>query len=273
MRRFLLPLALFAASVPCIAHAHGDEAPASMSADEAVAVQEALNRGLDLYRYDQAAWHTTDALMEDIADPSAAGIRGWVVVPVEKGWLVTYWRADGEGYAGVYSALWDGAKVRDGRKFAQEDSELSDQQIALIEAGGAVDPRSLAGCANAPFNSVIMPSGKASGSILVYLLTPQSSLDSVPLGGHYRFEVLDGKVVDQREFTKSCLTLSLESKDGAELQALGVSHLLDPVPTEIHVFSALAAKMPIFVITPESDAVWAVENPGGVPKIRLVNRD
>ncbi len=271
MRRFLLPLALFAALLPAPSIAEEFENPFAMSSEETDAVQEALDRGLTLYQYDQAAWHTTDALMEDVADPSGAGIRGWVVVPVEAGWLVTYWRPEGDGYLGVYSALWDGSEVSERKVLGSDEAELSDEQVALIRAGNVPDAATLTPCANAPFNKVIMPSGKASGSTFVYLLTPQTSLDSVPMGGHYRFEVLDGEIVDRREFTKSCLLLGPPPETAP--QALLVTHLLDPVPTEIHVFSAYPARMPIYVVTVENDTIWAVDVSGGQPRIRLVNRN
>ena len=273
MRRFLLPLALFAALLPAPSIAEEFENPFAMSAEEQTSVQESLDRGLALYQYDQAAWHTTDALMEDVADPSGAGITGWVVVPDEQGWLVTYWRPEGDGYLGVYSALWDGTEVSERKVLPPEEAELSDEQVALIRAGNVPDAAQLTPCANAPFNKVIMPSGNANGSTLVYFLTPQTSLDSVPMGGHYRFEVLDGKIVDQREFTKSCLLLPIRREGQEAPKALVVTHLLDPVPTEIHVFSIFPATMPIYVITPENDKVWAVDSPGGQPRIRLVKRN
>ena len=271
MRRFLLPLALFAALLPAPSIAEEFENPFAMSSEETDAVQEALDRGQTLYQYDQAAWHTTDALMEDIADPSGAGIRGWVVVPVEQGWLVTYWRPEGDRYLGVYSAVWDGSGVIDRKVLGPGEAELSDEQVMLIKAGRVPDLSTLTRCSDAPFNSVIMPSGKASGSAFVYFLTPQISLDSVPMGGHYRFEVLDGQVVDQRQFTKSCLFLG-QPPEGAP-KALMVTHLLDPVPTEIHVFSVYPAHLPIYVITAENHTIWAVEVSGGQPRIRLVKRN
>jgi hypothetical protein len=53
-------------------------------------------------------------------------------------------------------------------------------------------------------------------------------------------------------------------------EALVVSHLLDPTPTEIHVFSVFAAKKPIYVITVTNDRIWAAEISGGQARIRLV---
>ena len=46
----------------------------------------AIDRAKLLYRYDQAAWHTTDAMRRDVPDAALATIRGWVVTPDGDGW-------------------------------------------------------------------------------------------------------------------------------------------------------------------------------------------
>lgn len=38
-----------------------------------------------------------------------------------------------------------------------------------------------------------------------------------------------------------------------------VTHLLDPTPTEVHVYWSLWARTPMFVATGE-DAIWKIEN-------------
>ncbi|MBD3730050.1 MAG: hypothetical protein IE933_10120 [Sphingomonadales bacterium] len=274
MRRLfsIIPALLLACATPMAAFAAEQ---AAMTEGEAADVQAALDRGLDLYNYDQAAWHTTDAMIEDVPDPAGAGIRGWVVVPVEQGWQVTYWKPDGDGFAGVYSAVWDGKKVVDRQLLSGNAARLDEAQIALVRAGRVPDLSGLQRCTDKPFNSVIMPSGKPDGSIYVYYLTPQTTLDAIPLGGHYRFEVLDGQVVGQRGFTKSCIALALrpQTKDAAKPEALVISHLLDPVPTEVHVFSMLVAHLPLYVVTSQNKTLWSIEASGGVPAMRAIERN
>jgi hypothetical protein len=41
-----------------------------------------------------------------------------------------------------------------------------------------------------------------------------------------------------------------------------VSHLLDPLPTEIHVFMALSAKQPVFVAIGDPPRLWLVTGQG-----------
>jgi len=250
------------------ATAQPDEARRT-SAEDIAAIQSAVDRGEMLYDYDQAAWHTTDAMREDM-DPVARGVRGWVVTPQGDGLLVTFWKADGEGFAGVYSALWTGRDVRSRTVLEGSAGRLSDEQLGQIRAREAVDVSGLARCVDAPFNAMVIPTGEV-GEVFVYFMTPQTSTKALPFGGHYRFTVRDGTVVDQRSFTRTCLDVALEGpEEGDDLVAMTVSHLLDPVPTEIHVFSMLAARKPVFVATTTNERVWAAEVSGGQVRVRSV---
>lgn len=249
-----------------------DADPSQISAIEAAQLESALNRGDMLYRYDQAAWHTTDAMLEEIPDPGNFGVRGWVVTPVDGGLQVTYWKASESGFEGVFSAVYDGANVIERRILSGDDAKLSKGQLELVRASGVADPSKLERCSQSPFNTVVMPSGKDSGSHYVYFLTPQTTLKELPLGGHYRFEVLADRVVSERKFTNGCIGLQL-GDDGSNKKpvALAISHSLDTIPTEIHAFSVFAAGMPIYVIIAEPERTWSVEISSGVPRARLVN--
>ena len=133
-------------------------------------------------------------------------------------------------------------------------------QTAMIAAAPAR-------CSPQPLNTVVLPPSRPGGPTLVYFLEPQPSLDVFEFGGHYVVEVsTDRKTGVPRAFTNSCIELTPRAKDG-KADALVVTHLLDPVPTEIHVFSSLAAGLPVYVITSQNSRTWAVEG----PRIRLVD--
>lgn len=252
--------------IPSISFAQETE----LSSADRAAIALTLDRGQKIYQYDQAAWHSSDTLLEDIKDIDNSGIRGWVVTEVGDDLLTTYWRRDGDGYAGVYSAVWTGSKIGDRRILSDEAAKLSAEQVKLIRASAAVRADQnieLTRCSDRPFNSVVIPGSTADDPILVYYLTPQSTLDAIPLGGHYRFLVKDDKVISHRKFTNSCISLSTGDKD-KKPEAITISHLLDAVPTEIHVFSAYAAKLPLYVITTSNENLWAVEIISAQPNIR-----
>jgi hypothetical protein len=63
-----------------------------------------------------------------------------------------------------------------------------------------------------------------------------------------------------RRFANGCLDIPVRPalpKDARDVSAF-VSHLLDPVPTEIHVFSSLALGKPVMVGTVTQKLVWPV---------------
>jgi len=163
--------------------------------------------------------------------------------------------------------VWIGkTKVEDARLRIEGDDRLSAEEERLVAASDAVSSEGKMQCADRPFNRVILPHAGTAGADLVYLLTPQTQTSSIPLGGHYRAEVKHGRIVAERIFTNACLELPVDK--GAE--ALVVSHLLDPIPTEIHIFSVFAARRPIYVITAKNERIWAAEVSGGEARVRLV---
>lgn len=128
---------------------------------------------------------------------------------------------------------------------------------AAIIADGSARP-----CAPRPFNTVVLPPDRADGPIPVYFLTPQTSTETIPFGGHYEIDVdASGKAGSIRRFTNSCLNMPTQPKapPGAKPEALFVTHLLDPVPTEIHVFNSLALGMPVMVGIASTKTIWPVQ--------------
>ena len=109
----------------------------------------------------------------------------------------------------------------------------------------------------------ILPPKAPGGPAIAYLLSSRIKMDELPLGGHYSIEVSDdGRVGPIRKFTNGCvnspLNAGLKGKEGAKVAGLSITHLLDPTPTEIHVFSSMTAKLPIFVLTTQNQRLWNV---------------
>lgn len=249
----------------------------TVSTEEAAQIQLALNRGQLLYRYDQSAWHVTDAAMAALSKDSKQSLKGYVTVPDGDTLRTTFYGGDDSTRFRVYSAVWDGTKAVSVETYSPEAkvpvsqieaSFIKARDLALTKAG------TLENCSNRPFNSVVLPPERAGGPTAVYLFAPQTTAESVPMGGHYRLEVLNGEVVAQRAFTKSCISLPTkvgiaQDKKGSSPEALMITHLLDPTPTEIHVFSVFAAGLPIFVGV-ANNSIYAVEAPGGQARIRKI---
>ncbi|HEV2867603.1 MAG TPA: hypothetical protein VGX37_13930, partial [Allosphingosinicella sp.] len=94
----------------------------------------------------------------------------------------------------------------------------------------------------------------------VYQISPALQRGRFPLGGHFRTTVSpDGSVAETRGFTNACLEVELPAvTPGQQPRPIGVTHLLDPMPTELHVLIATLSGRPLLVATGEPQRVWLV---------------
>lgn len=216
-------------------------------------------RGQQLYALDKAAWVATDALLAQVRDPAALRVAGWIVVEHDQALRVIFYRAGPEASA-AFTADVSGDKVLATHVAAEdEDSRLSPLEARMVRARQVASEQETPRCTDSPMNTVVIPSSAPDDVIEVYVLSAQVKSEEIPFGGHYRFDIApDGKVVGSRKFTRGCLNLSTASPDADATPAgLMLTHLLDPIPTEIHVFSAKAAGAPVFVMASDQ-SLWEV---------------
>lgn len=261
LHRLVLAVAL-ALSVGTLAQAR---AP-----DEAARIEQALERGRLIYDYDQAAWHSTDVMLKALPRKRLNEIRGWVVEPDGDALSVLYYGYDGDTPYGVFRA-----RFKDGKVGASgEIAATGPRGLTAIESRMALARKVAAdsnppGCVKKPFNSVVVPPVSETAPVEVYLLTPQMKTGEYPFGLHYLVTVgADGKVASTRPFTRSCFVMSGKSEVAAEkVAAMAITHLLDPTPTEIHVWLSDWVRAPIFVMTGEKD-IWEV-TPTAIVKVDM----
>ncbi|WP_293876433.1 MULTISPECIES: hypothetical protein [unclassified Sphingomonas] len=235
--------------------------PSSAVAHQQRLAQAAKIGGL-LYLYDRAAWVSSDALAAKVTKDQLTGIGGYVVEPIDgQGLRVTYFRGKG-----VDARAFFHADVRDGKVVDSDltvtPTPLTPAQSLLARArenaAAAAVRLGYKPCTAAPFNTVVLPSPNGGPSI-VYLLSAQLDLRSYPIGGNYRVIVgADGAIVANRPYSVACLNVEIPSlPPKAKPVGVIVNHLLDPVPTEIHVFASYNLRMPVFVGTPDRQ-IWKV---------------
>lgn len=268
--------ALAAMSAPLIVSAK-DAPIAPLSDSEKVLVDRAIDRGELMYAYDQAAWHGTDDIRVKLPD-FASKVEGWIVDGPREAPHLIFYGEDKDSPKAVYVADFRYSKLVASKVLLpNDDATLTPDELKLIDARrrarDALVKSNLAFCAKAMPNSIVLPPERAGGPYLVYFMTPQTSNDSVPLGGHYLFEVAaDGSVAKPRPFTKSCMEMPVKGAKGDKPPAaLFVTHLLDPTPTEIHVFTTFAARLPMYVMTAQNRRVWATGIAEGRATMRLVD--
>jgi len=211
-------------------------------------------RGAQLYAFDQAAWHTTDALVaRRLPTEKMEAIRGWIVEPHGAALTVTYFGLDGAKPYAIYAADYTEEKVVDERVPTTAEP-LSAQGARMATALDVARGLQLKGCVDQPFNTVVLPP-QSDGTIPVYLLTPMVKADAYPFGGHHEVDIgADGKVAATRDFTRSCAAM----EKPANAAMAFITHLLDPHPTEIHVYLSLWMGKPVAVGTGEKTG-WMVE--------------
>lgn len=255
-RAIALPLAAVVAPLGAIVAplaAHAQIAPA-----EQAAIDLALSRGQTLYAYDQAAWHGTDDALAKVGN--AKNVLGGYIVdgPATSPTLIFFDRDTADPHA-VYIATFRDNKIVSRRVLTdKDDRSLSTQRKAMIAARAkgiaAWQAAKPLYCSESQPNVAVLPPERPGGPYLVYVMTPQTETGNWPFGGHFRVEVNpDGSIGASRSFTRSCLTVP-EAPKGAV--GIVVTHLLDPVPTEIHVFTAIASKMPVVVATSDKRQWW-----------------
>jgi hypothetical protein len=254
MRRSLLLTFLLAfATLPLAASAQ--------TPDERRQLDWVAQRGRLIFDLDRAAWVGSDDMLARVPDPAGQGISGYIVERDGDAQIITFFG----GAEGAPVALYRGRVER---------HEVVSRQVFAEDARPALTPvqrrlagvRNMAGrlgrqpCGNAPFNTVVIPPETLDGPIDLYLLTSQTREDQWPLGGHYRFTIAaDGSVQSSRAFTRSCVTLGADAAETQERPvALFITHLLDPIPTEIHVFTSLTAHLPLGVRTGTPVRTWWV---------------
>ena len=113
-------------------------------------------------------------------------------------------------------------------------------QRRIAAARGLLEQMNARLCADTHPNIAVIPPDSLDGSMDVYVLTPQTAAGTYPFGGHNRATCsAAGQLLSQRAFTNSCLDMSEPAQGAGRPGALFVTHLLDPIPTEIHVFLAI----------------------------------
>ena len=259
----LVLLAAMALAVPALADPSLGELAATLAAEA---------RGAEMYAYDQAAWHSTDRLHEDmqssglaVADMLSRGFAGFIVEPVSDGLLLAtyYGKKDGKTFA--MARYWmAGSKVkRGGLVKPGEDAALSPLALQLIDrrekavAVAIADEVSM--CTKGHPNTVVLPP-RVDGSIPVYFMSAAVENGTFPAGGHYLY-VFDaaGKLASKRPFSKSCMLIDWRDQP-PKAEGAGLSHLLDPQPTEIHVFVSLNMPGKLFVITTSNKDLWLIDH-------------
>lgn len=131
-------------------------------------------------------------------------------------------------------------------------AELSPNERAAAQARRTALAFDSPRCGEA-YDTVVLPSSVEAQWVVFLIPRPLQGL--VRLGGSNRVETEGDVVTAWRPYTRSCIDLN-PTPDSV---GMIVTHLLDPTPTEIHVFWSLWKEKPFYVSTAKN-GLWKIED-------------
>lgn len=252
-----------AAQTPAKASAvAADETPLAIPADLQAAVTRAEFLGRQLHLHDRAAWLATDAMLADRRMRKLRDkVRGWLTEPSAHGIRVIFIDDSAEPRRLFQIDVDESERLTEATIEAPEP--LGPDLLAQLRARKLVLAQSFMRCAR-QYNAVTLPS---SDGLRVYLMPAFARRNVYPLGGYHLFETdaAGTKILSSRKFTNGCIELDETAKDAPPrkdgFKAMGTmmfTHLLDPQPSEVHVFVSLYASQPFMLATTENEMLWEV---------------
>lgn len=224
-------------------------------------VTQAEFLGRQLYFHDRAAWIATDAMLADKRMRRRKDeIRGWVTEPAADGIRVIF-VGEGDAPKRMFEIVVDESD-RVSEAVIDGPEPLTERQLAQLRARRLALTQSVDRCASV-YNTTAIPA--ADGGFRVYLSPAFAQHGVYPVGGYHllRIDAAGEKVLSTRRFTKGCLDITDRVPDEAKRRnkdatpdMMMVTHLLDPQPTEVHVFVSLHARVPLVVMTVDNKLLW-----------------
>jgi hypothetical protein len=199
-------------------------------------------------------------MLARVPNPSQAGIAGWVATPEGAGMTVVYYAETPAGPVAVYRGRIAGGRIASQEVFAGANRPaLTAIQRRMAAARAAVATLDRQPCGG-DFNVFVIAPATADAPVEVYKTTPQTQRGRYPLGGHFLSTVAaDGTITRTRTFANRCLDLEVPvALAGTQPRPLAVTHLTDPLPTEMHVFLSLWMNRPLLVATGNPDRLWTI---------------
>ena len=243
--------------------------PPPLTRAQRAELEAAAARGRLLGAIAQAGQIATQDMLSRISDPDGAGISGWIAEPEGNGVTVTFYADAAAGPGAVVRVTISGGRVVGREVFlAGNRPPLNPIQARMAAARAVTAGLDHAVCGGEDFNAFVVPPSVPDGPVEVYQISPQSARGRFPLGGHYKTTIAaDGSVAASRGFTNACLDVAVaDPAPGARPAPIAVTHLLDPLPTEVHVFLSIWTGHPLIVVAGDPQRLFAV-TPDGIAEI------
>lgn len=216
--------------------------PQPPSSDQLAAIAA---RGKLLYEYDQAAWHSTDAVKE-IGIPQGA-IDRYVAQKTASGWAVMWGRfaQTEDKFLIVYEAIQ--SEKPEVFTVKKHDPPLEDTGFYFSAARSIATARQDFHGEQRPYNVAVLPA--ENGSFYVYILPAQTVEGVYPVGGDVRYLISpDGqKIVGKRRMHQDIIDFTIRKDSIHSLH----THILSDTPEDSDVFEVLTRRplIPEYIFT------------------------
>lgn len=207
-------------------------------------------RGKMLAEYDQAAWHSTDAVLA--LSPAKGSFEGYIMQKQGNAWTGAYGKLNEkkDKYLIAFRATQQSSpnifKVEKFEKPLEDAGFFLKAAKALEISKKAFIPAELR-----PYNYALLPAPDS--QFYVYFLPAQTVNGVFPVGGDMRFLVSgDGsKIMETRQLHKSIIEFKVP-RDAKPTSGYSIA-VLDNIPEDTDVFHVLARqpKIPQLIVTPK----------------------
>ncbi len=216
--------------------------PQSPSSDELVAI---ATRGKLLYEYDQAAWHSTDAIKK--VDVPQGVMDRYVAQKTSSGWIVMWGRftQSQDKFLIAYEAI-QGA-TPEVFTIKKHDPPLEDTGFYLHAARAIATARQDFHGEKRPYNMAVLPADN--GNFYVYIVPAQTVEGVYPVGGDIRYRISsDGlNIVRKRRMHQDIIDFTIRNDAVYSLH----THILSDTPEDSDVFDVLTRQplIPEYIFT------------------------
>jgi hypothetical protein len=238
--RHALPIACLLLSAVTIALA------AEPTTDE---LTQITARGRLLAQYDQAAWHSTDAVMA--MKPDQGALQRYIARETPSGWVVAYGRLNEK--QDKFLVVYEATQAAGLKQFTVKKVDPPREDSGFYFLGAKAVDTALADFhgQRRPYNAMVLP--HPSGQIYVYVVPAQTKTGVYPLGGDVRYLIAtDGTtIVEKHQMHQSILDQTLTLKADEKPVAGVHTHILSDVPEDSDVLYVLIRQpsVPEMIVT------------------------
>ena len=250
----LWPIVWLLTVLPACASSKGQPpkaAEVSSAGQPTLAQREELANAI--HAHDLYAWWASDLLQSRIAERPGAGVGGWITQGDSKGGVVTFF--DGSKALALARVSCESTGPASCALVWTEGEAPTEAQAQAMRARetAKADPRFEP--APTQYNSVTLPAEPYLGEPgwIVYWLAATTDPDLLVMGPHFRFLVSeDGRRVRRGGMLTRTMVVDTAPEDlpeGAQLSTYLVTHGLDDLPAETHIWATMLYRVPITVVT------------------------